>query len=414
MESFYPYGGTADGGMHRLALSPEDGAARDHLVAWMREQDLRVSIDPIGNVFGLLDWAGPDAPVVMSGSHLDSQPKGGRYDGAYGVVAACEALTAVKERALALKVQPKCNLAVADWTNEEGARFQPSLLGSGVYAGMLELSYALDRIDGDGMSARSALEAIGYDGKDHFPRPQAYVELHVECADVLERAGKRFGAITHHWGAVKYRLAFIGRQAHTGPTPMSERKDALLAAAHLIVALRGLSDRTPLVLHTSVGRCEVSPNSPNVVPGEAVLFIELRSSSQEILDKAEREMLEAAERAVDLARVRYEVRAIDRRPVGFFDTGLFGLAKGEAEAVGIDTVPLDTIAGHDAVAMIGVCPSLVINVPSVGGICHHPSEYTKPEDLELGTEILTRMLWHMTCHGLPERTGKAFEDGRPH
>ena len=186
MEAFALHGGTPDGGMHRLALSAEDSAARDHLLGWMRGQGLRVTIDAIGNVFGLLDWAGQDAAVVMTGSHLDSQPQGGRYDGAYGVLAACEALVAVRARVAAEGIEPRCNLAVVNWTSEEGARFQPSLLGSAVYAGMMELGDAHGRRDGDGVSVAEALSAIGYAGTGAFPPPQAYVELHVECGPVLE------------------------------------------------------------------------------------------------------------------------------------------------------------------------------------------------------------------------------------
>ncbi len=401
MAGFLAHGATPDGGMHRLALSPEDGAARDHLVGWMRAQGLRLSVDALGNMVGLLDWAGPDAPVVMSGSHLDSQPHAGRYDGAYGVLAACEALLAVREAAGASGIAPRCNLAIVNWTSEEGARFQPSLLGSSVFAGLLDADDALARVDGDGVSVATALAGIGYAGRQHCPRPDAYVELHVECGPELERAGARFGVVTRHWGAVKYRLAFLGRQAHTGPTPMAERQDALLAAAQLIVAIGALPAAAAGVLHSSVGRLEVSPNSPNVVPGEAVLFIELRSPQPEVLDWAERAMLAAAAKAAAAARVRQEVRFIDRRAVGVFDAGLIALATGEAAALGVATRKLDTIAAHDAICMIPLCPAVVLNVPSVGGICHHPSEFTKPEDLELGAEILARILWRLCRDGLP-------------
>jgi N-carbamoyl-L-amino-acid hydrolase len=354
----------------------------------------------MGNMVGLLDWAGPDAPVVMTGSHLDSQPRGGRYDGAYGVLAACEAVEAVREHMTTAGKIPLCNLAIVNWTNEEGARFQPSLLGSSVYAGLLDAADALGRMDGEGVSVAEALAAIGYDGSGQCPLPQAYVELHVECGAVLETAGARFGAITRHWGAVKYRLAFIGRQAHTGPTPMPERQDALLGAAYLIAAIAALPDRAAGTLHSSVGRLEVRPNSPNVVPGEAVLFIELRSPDQSVLDWAEREMLVAADAAALSARVGHETRFIDRRPVGFFDEGLVALATRSAASLGVSTMRLDTIAAHDGICMIPLCPAIVVNVPSVGGVCHHPSEFTTPEDLELGTEVLARMLLRLCEDGL--------------
>jgi N-carbamoyl-L-amino-acid hydrolase len=400
MADFLPHGGTADGGMHRLTLSAEDGAARDHLAAWMSGRGLALTVDAMGNMMGLLDWAGPDAPVVMTGSHLDSQPRGGRFDGAYGVLAACEAVEAVRLQFQASGAKPRCNLAIVNWTNEEGARFQPSLLGSSVYAGLLAKEDALGRRDGAGVTVAEALDAIGYAGHGRFPHPQAYVELHVECGAVLESAGARFGAIIRHWGAVKYRLAFIGRQAHTGPTPMAERQDALLGAAHLITAIGALPGRAEGVLHSSVGRLEVAPNSPNVVPGEAVLFIELRSPDQTVLDWAEREMRLAADAAAAAVRVRHETRFVDRRGVGFFDTGLVALATEVAGGLGLETMRLDTIAAHDGICMIPLCPAIVINVPSVGGVCHHPSEFTSPEDLELGAEILALMLRRLCEDGL--------------
>ena len=408
MDDFIPHGGTPDGGMHRLTLSAEDGAARDHLAAWLAEQEMRLTVDEMGNMVGLLDWAGPDAPVVMTGSHLDSQPRGGRFDGAYGVLAACEAVQAVREAMAASGKAPRCNLAIVDWTNEEGARFQPSLLGASVYTGMMTAKDALGRKDGDGITVAEALKGIGYDGKDKpFPYPQAYIELHVECAKVLEANGQHFGAITRHWGAVKYRLAYIGRQAHTGPTPMADRHDALLGAAHLISALGAMPARAARTLHTSVGRLEVSPNSPNVVPGEAVMFLELRSNDQAVLDWAEAEMLKAADEGATIARVTHETRFIDRRPVGYFDEGLVALSTKCAAELGHDTMRLDTIAAHDGICMIPICPSIVVNVPSVGGVCHHPSEYTAPEDIELGVEILASMLFKLCDEGLDILKGHA-------
>ena len=400
MGDFVRFGGTPDGGMHRLALSTEDGAARDALSHWMREAGLCLTVDPMGNMFGLLDLAGPDAPMVMTGSHLDSQPLGGRFDGAYGVLASCEAVKAVAETLAAEGVTPRCNLCVVNWTNEEGARFQPSILGSSVYSGALEQNYALDRTDGDGISVRAALKAIGYAGSGSFPRPRAYVEIHVEGSTVLESKGLHFGALTRHWGATKYRLAFLGRQAHTAPTPMAERRDALLGAARLIECIRGYAGAAAEVLHTSVGRLEVKPNSPNVVPGEAVMFIELRSADQATMDTAEAAMLKDAERIAADAGLTIDIRAIDRRKVGHFDTKLIALAVDEARLMGEAVEPIDCVGANDANCMIPLCPSIVINVPSIGGIIHHPEENTAQADLDLGTDWLARILHRLCRDGL--------------
>src|SRR5690606_4709754 len=221
-----------DGSMNRMTLTPADAQARDWLAAEFGKAGLTLRVDPVGNMFGILEWAGPGAPLVMTGSHLDSQPNGGRFDGAYGVVAACCALDAVIKKAKDEGVTPKVNFAVVNWTNEEGARYQPSLLGSGFNAGAFDRDYVFSRLDGDGVSFGEAIEAIGYVGDSSPVIPDALIELHIEGSAVLEKLGARFGLFSRFWGATKYRIAFLGEQAHTGPTPMAERRDAVLAAAY--------------------------------------------------------------------------------------------------------------------------------------------------------------------------------------
>ncbi|WP_424753575.1 Zn-dependent hydrolase [Methylobacterium sp.] len=400
MEAVSVFGGGADGSMTRLTLSAEDGQARDWLARWFRENGFAEKVDPIGNQFGRLDLAGANAPVVMVGSHIDSQPNGGRFDGALGVISACEAILAVRESLEKSGGRSACNFVVANWTNEEGARFQPSLLGSSVFTGAADLAWALDRRDGAGISVGEALESIGYAGTDTVPIPDAYLELHIEGESVLEREGLRFGAFTRFWGAVKYRLAFLGRQAHTGPTPMAARHDALLAGAYVITDLRALAGEFGLDLHTSVGRMEVYPNSPNTVPSEAVLFIELRSGSQAILAEAETRLLASIEAAVARAEVRHEVRSIDRRAAGRMSPGLVHLAERASDANGAPARYLDTIGGHDAISLAAVCPSIVLAVPSVGGVIHHPTELTTPEDHAFGTQVLADMLLILANEGL--------------
>ncbi|KQR71569.1 Zn-dependent hydrolase [Rhizobium sp. Leaf341] len=400
METVFTFGGGPDGSMNRQTLSREDGLARDWLGRWFAENGFEQTIDPIGNQFGKLTLAGQNAPVIMVGSHLDSQPNGGRFDGALGVVAACEAVLSVQER---LKTEGRlsaCNFQIVNWTNEEGARFQPSLLGSSVFAGEADLEWALDRADGDGISVREGLKETGYAGTDKVERPKALIELHIEGDTTLCNAGERFGIFTRFWGATKYRLAFLGRQAHTGATPMADRKDALLAAAYLIGDLKQISTEHGLDLHTSVGRLEVFPNSPNVVPAEAVLFIELRSAAPDILAEAERKMLIRIEEAALKAGVTSQVRSIDRRKAGSFSQGLIALAEDSAARLGQTARHLDTIGGHDAVAMSGACPAVVLAVQSRGGVIHHPTEFTSPEDQALGTQILADMLYKIASEGL--------------
>jgi N-carbamoyl-L-amino-acid hydrolase len=400
MDELSTFGGGPDGSMNRLTLSREDGAARDWLGRWFADNGFVQSVDAIGNQFGRMSLAGADAPVIMVGSHIDSQPNGGRFDGALGVVSACEAVLAVSERLRAENRLSACNFQVVNWTNEEGARFQPSLLGSSVFSGALELEWALDRKDGDGVTVRQSLAQIGYAGKDRVAVPSAVIELHVEGNSILFEASEKFGIFTRFWGATKYRLAFLGLQAHTGPTPMALRKDALLGAAYLIADLKEIAGEHGLDLHTSVGRLEVFPNSPNTVPSEAVLFIELRSASAEVLADAEHKMKTRIEAAAAKAGVSYEVRSIDRRKAGRLAKGLISLAERTAAQYGETARHLDTIGGHDAVAMSSVCPSIVLAVPSRDGVIHHPTEFTSAADQAFGTQILADLLYAIATEGL--------------
>lgn len=389
MSEVSAFGATPGGGVNRMAATPDEGRARDWLRGWLAAHGFRTFVDPIGNLVGLLDLAGDGAPLVLSGSHLDSQPFGGCFDGAYGVVAACQAALAVR----AAGGRPTHNLGVVSWTGEEGARFQPSLIGSSVFAGLLGLQDALRIRDGDGVALGEALAAIGYRGADSIPRPAAYVELHVECGPELEAAGQSLGVMEGWWGAVKLRVSFLGAQSHTGPTPMAFRRDALRAAGALIAAIGDLADDAnrdgPEVLYTSVGRLEVEPNSPNVVPGRATLFIELRSPRAEVLARAEAALTARIAAVAEGVRVGWRIDSRLHRPSGWFDPGLVALA----QEMRPEARRLMTIAAHDAIPLSTLCPSVVVVTPSVGGMCHHEAEFTKPEDLEEGLRLLTAMLW---------------------
>lgn len=400
MTAVSAFGAGEGGAMTRLTLSAEDGQARRWLDGWFEENDFSRKVDAIGNQFGFAGMGGTNAPVVLVGSHLDSQPNGGRFDGALGVISACEAIRTVREALARRGALSACEFAVVNWTNEEGARFQPSLLGSSVFTGAAQLDWALERRDGNGVSVGEALDAIGYRGEDRVSIPGAYVELHIEGSPTLEQEKTRFGVFTRFWGATKYRLAFLGRQAHTGPTPMAERRDALLAGAHVVCGLKALAKDYGLDLHTSVGRLEVFPNSPNTVPSEAVLFIELRSGSARTLSEAEDRLNALIEDAAREAEVGYEVRSIDRRIAAPMDAGLVALGERGAARHGVTARHLDTIGGHDAVSLAAVCPSIVLAVPSVGGVIHHPTELTRPEDQAFGTQILADMLMTLAMEGL--------------
>lgn len=388
MDGISTVAATPEGGVNRPALTPEDGQAR----AWLRrrfdELGMRTVIDPIGNMFGILDLAGPDAPCVMTGSHLDSQPFGGRFDGAYGVVAGLAAAAAIREAHAGGGFTATANLVVSNWTNEEGARFQPSLIGSSVYEGSMALADAYAVKDATGATVLSALEAIGYCGDGIAPRPKAYVEMHVECAPDLERSGKTIGPFAGYWGATKIRVAVRGMQSHTGPTPMERRRDALLGAAYVVTELRALADRAADVLHTSVGRIEAYPNSPNSVCSDVIMFVELRARNQIVLEWAEAEFRGIMESAPAKAKTAGEILDIEYRRAGDFDKGLLELVENVSAQQGFETIRLYTVAAHDGIRMAKVCPSIVVAIRSVGGICHNATEYSEPRDVEAGASVL--------------------------
>lgn len=398
---------TPEGGVDRPALTEGDRAARDWLCARFERLGMRTVIDPVGNMFGCLDWAGSDAPWIMTGSHLDSQPKGGRFDGAFGVVAGLVAAAALKQAVQDGTFRPQANLAVCNWTNEEGARFQPSLIGSSVYSGSMSLEDALAVRDASGISVGEALNTIGYRGRGEPPRSSAYVEMHVECAPELEREGLQAGPFTRYWGATKIRVRFIGLQAHTGPTPMERRRDALLGAAYLIVDLRELCGAASDTLHTSVGRIEVQPNSPNSVVSEATLWVELRSPAQEVLAWAEDEFQRALARSAGRAGITGAVLHIERRKAGLFDQELCRQVEAAMASEGIAGKRLSTIAAHDAIRLAEMCPSIVVAVRSIGGICHNAVEYSRPEDIAAGARILVRVLSELI-----QRPGPTFNPCR--
>lgn len=394
-EELSQYGATPRGGLHRLTGSLDDGRARDRFWSMLRAAGMEVRIDAIGNIFGLCEWT-PGADFVLVGSHLDSQPNGGRIDGAYGVIAGAAVCMSLKEAVEEGQGVPPLNLAVVNWTNEEGARFRPSLTGSSVFTGKLALDDALALTDDDGVTLGQALEAIGYLGREEPPVAACCVELHNEIGRVLEDAGADIGVVTRNWGANKYELVFHGEQAHTGPTPMADRRDALVAASMMIVEARRLADGyRDDQLRTSVGRAVVEPNSANVVPARVTLSLEIRSPDSAILEALDATVREIWARIQHETRCGIEVAAESRREaLPFWPEGV-DRAEAAATALGYTTRRLDTVAGHDVVAVMATAPGVLLNVPSYHGIGHNEAEYTTPEQLTRGVEVLNALVWNL-------------------
>lgn len=408
VREFAQFGALPGGGVSRLCASLADGRARDRLGELLQGAGAEISVDAIGNQFGLfrlLDDRLSVAPPIMIGSHLDSQPRGGRIDGTMGVMAALEIgrlLLAAKHAGHRFQR----NFCVVNWTNEEGARFRPSLLGSGVFAGHYTEAFALACRDDAGETLEDALVAIGYRGKDKAPpMPEFYVELHAEQGARLEAAGHQIGLVTRNWGAVKLDLVCEGEQAHTGPTPMAERRDALLAASRAIDAVRRLADNTKAVIHTSVGRLVVSPNSSNVVPDRVEFTAEIRSPDDDILMEAEATIqLQLDELAkstgVVLHRPSRSIRLARAMPETMVD-----FLAGCSAALGKQTMSIDTVAGHDALSLIGLCQTALVFVPSIGGIAHNEAEATGDMDIDAGTSVLLEAAFRLCGDETPGSMG---------
>ncbi len=355
-------------------------------------------IDDIGNIFGVLEISsGREKDAFFCGSHLDSQFNAGRFDGALGVAYACISALIIKERIDQEELSPDYNrFVVVNWTGEEGARFQPSLLGSRVYVGDMPSGEANSINDAEGISVKEALEHIGYSGTDHAPKAGQYLEIHIEQGRRLEDEGKSIGTISSCWGARKLRVEITGRADHTGPTPMQDRKDALLAASHIIVGVRAVSDQSNSQLHSSVGRLECEPNSPNTVADKATLWVEFRAAETQTLDAAEEALHSVIATAEKIADCSVTISDRETRDVVEFDRDSLSKIERAFDEADRDYLRLTTISGHDAVQLQSVCPSSLLFVPSHKGVTHSPDEFTSNDDicaaLDASIEAMTALI----------------------
>jgi len=394
--AFAAIGATGDGGVCRLAATSIDRAARDLFVREIAGRGLGLRVDAIGNMFGVAMLAPASQDTVIVGSHLDTQPTGGRFDGAYGVLAGLLATKAVMDRAAANPEKTRRNLVVTNWTNEEGARFQPSLTGSSVFSGSLSLEHAYALKDGDGVTLGAALAAIDYQGSSPLElRPVRYVELHVEQGDRLERAAADIAAVSGAWAARKMSVVFQGEASHTGPMPMAERRDAMRAAARAIEALYDEVEREKAGAHASAARLSIYPNSPNVVAARVQVWFEVRHETEQVALAISDRFLARIEKESAPLGVEVSIAADECRNTALLDPDGVTLVRHTAEGLGMKATTLQTIAGHDALALQKRIPASLIFVPSRGGLSHNPREFTAPEALEKGYAVLVETLWRM-------------------
>ncbi|MBN9202024.1 MAG: Zn-dependent hydrolase [Microbacterium sp. SCN 70-18] len=376
-------------GVDRQAATHADAEQRRWFAALLEAHGFTVHRDAVGNQFGLYEVV-PGAPYVLTGSHLDSQPTAGRFDGAYGVLASAHACFRVAEELTLDPSAARRNLAVVNWFNEEGSRFKPSLMGSSVFAGKIPLETALNTVDNDGVTVRDALDVIGERGRLERLDVSSYAEIHVQQGRSMEEDGVTIGLVHATWGAHKFEFRVRGDQAHSGSTLMSDRRDALLGAARLIVAARELADDfEPGVLHSAVGEIHVYPNSPVVVASEARLLLDLRSPSAEVLRSATAKLMDVVKRVEADDSVSIDIVAEhswDQNP--YPEDGL-RVAQEVAAELGLTHERVMTIAGHDSTNMKDIAPTVMLFVPSVDGISHNLREFTRDEDLLAGLAVMT-------------------------
>ncbi len=377
-------GATEKGGVCRLALTDLDRAARDLFVRWCEEAGCTVRVDAMGNIFARRAGRNDDLPPVVAGSHLDTQPTGGKFDGAYGVLAALEVLRTLNDGGVATEAP----VEIVCWTNEEGSRFAPAMIGSGVFAGLFDLDEAYGCTDTEGRRLGDELERIGYKGEGLGRPIAAYFEAHIEQGPILEAEGRTIGVVTGAQGQRWYEVTLTGQESHAGPTPMDRRRDALVGAARIVTEVNRIGHAYQPHACATVGMVEVRPNSRNVIPGEVFLTVDLRHPEDERLAAMDRELHAAVARIADdgglVARLE-QVMQFDAQP---FDPDCIALVRDGAERAGLAHMDIVSGAGHDAVYVARIAPAGMIFVPCENGISHNEIENASPEDLAAGCQVL--------------------------
>jgi N-carbamoyl-L-amino-acid hydrolase len=384
-------GATPRGGVCRLALSPEDAAAQRQLAAWAEARGYAVSRDDIGNVYVRREGTEPSAAPVVVGSHLDSQPTGGRFDGTYGVLAGFEVLEALDDAGIATR-HP---VEVVAWMNEEGSRFVPGAMGSGVLAGAFTLESSLARVDSDGVTVGAALADL--ERSVPLPRrelaqvkPFAYLEAHIEQGPRLEAEGATIGVVTGIQGIRRFIVEVLGEEAHAGTTPRANRKDAMSTTVALIGALELEATDAEDTLRFTVGRLQVWPNSPNTVAGRVQFTIDLRHPDGTLLQNFGTRIHDRAKRIAADRGCHAKVENVSEVKPVHFPSGMVALVRAAAQAEGAKYLELPSGAGHDAMYLHRLCPTGMVFIPCLGGVSHNEAESATPADLTAGTRVLAR------------------------
>jgi len=388
-------GATPKGGVCRLTLTDLDKQGRDLVTRWAREAGMTVTIDKIGNGFMRRPGRNNNLPPIMTGSHIDTQPTGGKFDGNYGVLAGIEVVRTLNDHG----IETEAPIEVAFWTNEEGSRFVPVMMGSGVFAKAFTLEHAYAATDTEGKTVKGELERIGYIG-DQEPGDHpigAYFETHIEQGPVLEDNDKTIGVVSGVLGIRWFDCTVTGMEAHAGPTPMALRKDALLAATRIMQDVVAAAHRHPPHGRGTVGMVQVFPNSRNVIPGRIKFSIDLRNSTDTLVDAMAAEVKAFADQVAKEHGVQVHIEMVSSYPAQLFQPECVQAVGRAAAKLGYSHMPAVSGAGHDAVYMAKLAPSGMIFIPCKDGISHNEIEDAKPEHIEAGCNVL--------LHAMLERAG---------
>ena len=383
-------GATPKGGVCRLALTELDRQGRDLVTGWARDAGMEVTVDQIGNIFMRRPGRDNTLAPIMTGSHIDTQPTGGKYDGNYGVLAGLEVVRTLNDHG----IQTDAPIEVAVWTNEEGSRFVPVMMGSGVFAGAFSLAHAYAARDVEGKSVREELERIGYIGPE-VPGQHpigAYFEAHIEQGPVLEDADVTIGVVHGVLGIRWFDCTVTGMEAHAGPTPMGLRRDAMQGAARIMQEVVACALRHGPHGRGTVGMAQVFPNSRNVIPGRVKFSIDLRNASDALVDQMAQEVQGFAQRVATEHGLQVLIEPVSSYPAQQFDAACVDAVRAAAQALGYSHMPAVSGAGHDAVYAARLAPTSMIFIPCKDGISHNEIEDARADHLEAGCNVLLRVM----------------------
>lgn len=374
------------GGSRRLALTDEDVQGRKRFMQWCEAAGCQITIDDMGNMFARRAGKNPDLPPVCAGSHLDTQPHGGRFDGIFGVLAALEVVRTLND----YDIQTDAPVEIINWTNEEGSRFAPAMLASGVFAGLFAKEYAWARQDADGKTIRQELERTGFFGKqpcgEHVMT--AFIEAHIEQGPILEASGNPIGVVVGGQGTRWFDVRVRGQDSHAGSTPMRGRRDALVAAAELVQCVRNIALEFKPDGVGTVGQLEVLPNSRNTIAGEVFFTIDIRNPNAQALARMDQRLREESARISESSNMEIDIEEIWHNPPVSFDERCVEAVRNAAQAMALEHEDIVSGAGHDACQVCRVVPTAMIFIPCAGGLSHNEAEHATPEDIEAGGNVL--------------------------